>query len=480
MDSITVDILVLGWGKAGKTLAGVLGRSGRQVALVERSPQMYGGTCINVACVPTKALIHHAEARREGDDPATWFAASVARRDGLIDKLNARNHAMLAEVDTVTLIDGQARFVAPHVVEVSAGQDLLRVGAGTVVVNTGSRPAPPEFPGAAESTRVHDSTTLQHVDPLPRRLMIVGAGYVGLEFAGMFAHFGSSVRVVDHGGTFMPREDRDVADAVRNALEEQGVEFLLGHAVEAVKDHEGGDRGPGATVTISGPGGSSTLEADAVLVATGRVPATADLDLARAGITIDARGFIEVDERLHTSAPGVFAVGDVNGGPQFTYISLDDHRIVLDQLTGSGTRTTTDRVAVPSTTFLTPPLARVGIDETQARQLGGEVLVATKNVADIAAMPRPKILGETHGLIKVLVDAETDRLLGATLFCVDAQEVVNLVALAMRAGVTAGELRDGIWTHPSTTEALNEVLGALRPLAQADGTGPAHRAQRYR
>jgi pyruvate/2-oxoglutarate dehydrogenase complex dihydrolipoamide dehydrogenase (E3) component len=229
------------------------------------------------------------------------------------------------------------------------------------------------------------------------------------------------------------------------------------------------------TVTASSPDSDATdLVADAVLLATGRQPATDDLGLDRAGIKTDGRGYIVVDEKLRTSVPGVYAVGDVNGGPQFTYVSLDDYRIVLDQLTGDDNRastdrtrtdrTRTDRVAVPSTTFLTPPLARVGINETQARELGREVLVGVKQVADVAAMPRPKIVGETHGLIKVIVDAETDRILGATLFCVDAQEVINTVALAMRTGTTATQLRDGIWTHPSTTEGFNEVLAALRPV----------------
>jgi pyruvate/2-oxoglutarate dehydrogenase complex dihydrolipoamide dehydrogenase (E3) component len=464
MSRIEVDTLVLGWGKAGKTLAGALGRSGRDVALVERSPQMYGGTCINIACVPTKALIHDAASRRHGDDPQDWFGASVQRRDTLIGKLNARNHAMLAEVDAVTLIDGQARFVSAHEVEVSAGSDRLRVVADTIVVNTGSVPARPHIDGADHSTRVYDSTTLQHVHPLPRRLVIVGGGYVGLEFAGMFAGFGSSVCVIDRNETFMRREDGDVADAVRGLLEEQGVELLLGADVASIRDHSSGVGGPSTTVTVSCRQGPRALEADAVLVAAGRRPATTDLDLDAAGITTDDRGFIEVDEHLRTSAPGVFAVGDVNGGPQFTYISLDDYRIVLDQLTGQGRRRTGDRVAVPTTTFLTPPLARVGINETQARRLERPVLVGTKKVADIAAMPRPKILSETHGLVKVIVDAETDHILGATLFCVDAQDVINLVALAMRTGATAGQLRDGIWTHPSTTEAFNEVLTGLQPL----------------
>ena len=459
MADIEVDVAVLGWGKGGKTLAGALGRAGKSVAIVERSPQMYGGSCININCVPTKALIHQAGSRPDGADAVDWFAASVGRRDSLVAKLRARNHSMLADVDAVTLVEGHARFIGPRQVEVRAGEDRLVIDAATVVVNTGSVPMVPPIEGAAGSW-VHDSTTLQHVDPLPRRLVIVGGGYVGLEFAGMFADFGSEVTLVDHHDELMPGEDRDVADAVQALLEEQGVEILLGTAVTAVR--ETGSADVNVLVAPTGTGGADELGADAVLLATGRRPATANLGLDVAGIKVDDRGYIVVDEQLQTSVPGVFAVGDVNGGPQFTYVSLDDYRIVLDRLTGAGARATSDRVAVPSTTFLTPPLARVGLNETRARELGREVLVATRPVADIAAVPRPKIVGETQGLIKVVVDAKTDEILGATLFCVDAQEVINLVALAMRTGTTAQQLRDGIWTHPSTTEAFNEVLAGLR------------------
>jgi probable pyridine nucleotide-disulfide oxidoreductase len=413
--------------------------------------------------VPTKALIHQAGSRPDGADAVDWFAASIGRRDSLVAKLRARNHAMLADVDAVTLVEGRARFIGPRRVEVQAGADRLVIDADTVVVNTGSVPRIPPVEGAADSPRVYDSTTLQHVDPLPRRLVIVGGGYVGLEFAGMFAGFGSRVTLVDHHDQLMPAEDRDVADAVQDLLEELGVEVILGARVTAVRDDARAQ--VSVTVVPAGSGVAAVLEAEAVLVATGRRPATDDLGLDKAGVEVDARGFVAVDEQLRTSVPGVFAVGDVNGGPQFTYVSLDDYRIVLDQLTGAGTRATADRVAVPSTTFLTPPLARVGLNETRARELGREVLVASKEVADIAAMPRPKIVGETHGLIKVVVDARTDEILGATLFCVDAQEIINLVALAMRTGTTAQQLRDGIWTHPSTTEAFNEVLTGLRPLS---------------
>jgi pyruvate/2-oxoglutarate dehydrogenase complex dihydrolipoamide dehydrogenase (E3) component len=451
-----VDVVIIGWGKGGKTLAGSLGRAGRTVALVERSSGMYGGSCINIACVPTKDLVHSAATRRHADDPQSWFQNAVAGRDALTDKLRARNHAMLAEVDSVTLIDGEARFTGPGEIEVTAGNDVLTVRAETIIINTGTVPARPDLPGAT-GARVYDSTSIQHADPLPQRLVIVGGGYVGLEFAGMFSQFGSNVTVVDRGERLMRHEDPDVASAVQALLEERGVEFVFGAQTERIDE-----TADAASVTVSTDSGPRTFEADAVLLATGRTATTAELGLEAAGIDVDERGFVVVDEYLRAAVPGVFAVGDINGGPQFTYVSLDDHRIVLDQLTGTGSRTTTDRVGVPSTIFLTPPLARVGINETQARTEGREVLVASKNVADIAAMPRPKIVGETHGLIKVIVDPDTDLVLGATVFSIDAQEVINLLALAMRADVTASMLRDGIWTHPSSTEALNEVLAGLK------------------
>ena len=451
MERIETDVLVIGWGKAGKSLARALGSSGRSVVMVEQSDQMYGGTCINIACVPTKALVHQAELRRASDSAADWFTASVRTRDTLTAKLRARNHAMLTEVDTVTVVDGRARFVAPREVEVTAGQDRLRITGRTVVINTGTVPARPDLPGA-DGPRVYDSTTLQHVDPLPGHLVVVGGGFIGLEFAGMFARFGSRVTLLNSAARLVPGEDPDVAEAVAAALADAGVEVVHGARAEGFADD-------GSQVSVLYEGGA--IEADAVLLATGRTPATDGLDLAAAGVDVNSRGFVTVDEQLRTSAEGVFAVGDVNGGPQFTYISYDDHRIVLDQLVGAGTRRTTDRVAVPTTTFLTPPLSRVGLTATQVRAAGLNVHVVAKPVADIAAMPRPKIVGETHGLIKFVVDADTGLLIGATLFCVDSQELVNLVALAMRSGVRAADLRDGIWTHPSSTEALNEVLAAL-------------------
>lgn len=446
-----VDLLVIGWGKAGKTLAGRIAGAGKRVALVERSPIMYGGTCINIACVPTKDLIVSAEERRETDDPASYFAQAVAGRDALIGKLNAANHAMLADKDTVTLIDGYARFVGPKEVVVATDSGEVRFTAETVVVGTGATPRPLSVPGG-DLPGVYDSTTIQHADPFPKRLVIAGGGFIGMELASMFTNFGSQVTVLDSGDELLPRLDRDVAALVAESLTDRGVEVRQGVEVERIERTSSGLR------VVTGDG---DVEADAVLAAIGRVPATSDLGLDAAGIETDDRGIVVVDDQLRTSVDGVFAVGDINGGPQFTYISLDDNRIVYDAIAGDGTRRRSDRVAVPNTTFITPPISTVGLSEAEAREQGLDVLVASKPVAKIAAMPRPKIVGETHGVIKFVVDAASRRILGAALFCIDSQELVNMVALAMRLGATADDLRDGIWTHPSSTEAFNEVLAEL-------------------
>lgn len=449
-----VDLLVIGWGKAGKTLASRFAAAGKSVALVERSPQMYGGTCINIGCVPTKDLVVSAERRREGDDPRVFFRAAVADRDALIGKLNSANHAML-EKPNVALLDGTARFTGPKSVVVDTAEGEVQLTGQTVIIGTGATSRRLDLPGF-DSARVFDSTTIQHVDPLPERLVIVGGGFIGLEFASMFTHFGSKVTILDAGDTFLPRVDRDVAEAVRAALVDVGVTIEQGVKVTSLDDD-------GHEAVVHSEQGD--FAAEAVLVAAGRVPVTGELGLDAAGIEVDQRGFVVVDDQLQTSVPGVYAVGDVNGGPQFTYISLDDNRIVWDAVMGEGRRRRGDRVAVPNTTFIAPPLSMVGMDEKAAHASGRNVLVATKEVAKIAAMPRPKIVGETHGLFKVFVDADSQEILGATIFSIDSQELVNMVALAMRLGAKVSDLRDGIWTHPSSTEAFNEVLGTLEPLA---------------
>ncbi len=463
-----VDVLVIGWGKGGKTFAGVMAGRGHSVAIVEQSPAMYGGTCINIGCVPTKALVHSASTRRDSDEPQRFFTDAVGRRDALIAKLNAVNLAMLADRETVTVVDGRARFVGDREVEITptaggAGvSERMRIRAETVVINTGAETVRPAIPGI-DGPRIHDSTSLQHVQPFPRRLVILGAGRIGLEFASMFRGFGSQVTVIARGAGILRGEDPDVAGPVLEVLQEDGIEFLFN--TDTVGFDDDADQ---VTVRFSS---GEPLVVDAVLCATGRRPATDGLGLEAAGVQIDERGAVMVDAQLRTTAAGVFAMGDVYGGAQQTYLSLDDHRIVLDALTGAGTRRVDDRVAVPSTLFINPPLSSVGMTAGQAAERGLRVRTVCVSVASVKAMPRPKALGDARGIIKFVVDADTDLILGARLFHVDSQDVINLVALAMRAGVTASELRDGIWTHPSSTEALNEVLGQLVDAEKGDRSG---------
>lgn len=452
-----VDLLVIGWGKADKTLAADAAGRGLRVAVVERSAEMVGGSCINVACVPTKILVHEAQLDHDPDDGAAAFVAAVERRDTLTGTMRAKNFDALDSLDGVLLVQGHARFTGEREVLVTGGDEELHLSAETVVVNTGTRPAVPDIQGARVGGRIHDSESIQHVEPRPRSLVVVGGGYVGLELASVFAKFGSRVTVLDRGERPLRHEDPDVAETAAAILHDDGVRLVPRAVVTRVDDD--GDR---ARVAFEVDGGAQSIEADVVLLALGRTPVTGELGLAAAGVDTDERGYVVVDDRLRTSAPGVFAVGDVNGGPQFTYVSLDDYRVVADQLFGSGERSTADRVAVPTTTFLTPPLARVGLTQTRALERGLDVRVAVAKVGGLRASPRFAIEDDKRGIVKIVVDAGTDLVLGAALQHRHAHEVVNVLALAMRHGVTATQLRDSIYTHPSATEMLNEVLGALR------------------
>jgi pyruvate/2-oxoglutarate dehydrogenase complex dihydrolipoamide dehydrogenase (E3) component len=289
------------------------------------------------------------------------------------------------------------------------------------------------------------------------RLIVIGGGYLGLEFASIYRGFGTEVTVIEAAERLLVHEDEDVAESVASSLIGDGVQVVTGATITGVQDN-----GAVSSVTYIKDGKTFTAEASALLPATGRRPVTAGLRLDAAGVQTNAGGAIQVDEYLRTSQPHIFALGDVNGGPQFTYVALDDARIVLDQLFGDGKRTTTDRVAVPRTLFVTPPLATVGLTEDQARAEGFDVKVAREKVADIIAMPRAYTVEETRGLMKFIVDPGSDLILGAALHSIDAQEVINTVALAIRHHITATELRNAIYTHPSTTEAFNEVFDNVR------------------
>lgn len=449
------DAIIIGFGKGGKTLATELAGHDWSVAMVERSDKMYGGTCINIGCIPTKALIHSAELAAAGhpltfEQRSSYYKEAVAAKTALVDLLRDKNYHKLADDPHIDIYTGEGRFLSPDTVEVKAADGTLEIGGKHIIINTGAETALPPIAGIGGSKRVYTSTSIMELDELPRRLMIVGGGYIGLEFASMYAAFGSEVTVLEGFPELIPREDRDIAQAVREALEKKGITFRLNVRVDSFRD-----TAEGISIAVSQDGAASLIEADAVLVATGRKPATEGLNLEAAGVKTNDRGAIIVDEHLHTTAPNVYAIGDVTGGLQFTYVSLDDYRIVRDELLGDGTRTTANRGPIPYSVFIEPPLSHVGMHEEEARKAGLDIRV--RKIA-VAAFPRARILGSTEGVLKAVVDAKTDLILGCTLFGPESSEVINTVALAMKHGVTAHELGNSVYTHPSMSESLNDLF----------------------
>ncbi|OKL50486.1 dihydrolipoyl dehydrogenase family protein [Boudabousia marimammalium] len=463
MTSTDFDLIVLGWGKAGKTVAMKMAASGKQVALVEASPEMYGGTCINIGCVPTKSLVVAAErfqaahpdlAKVTYEEANLGFLTAQSQRNQLTAKMNSANYGM-ADSKGVHIFNGTAKLTGPHEVSVNTGAEPVTLRADNILINTGATPVVPCIAGDWQLNRgrVVDSTQVQQLPGLPRSLVIIGGGPIGLEFASIFSSFGTKVSVLDAADKPFSRFDEDVAAVATEVLKGKGISFINSAKVAAV--NEDADQ---VKVSYDLPEKEgNVLVSDYVLMAVGRRPMTDGLGLAEVGVELTERGAVKVDEYLRTSVPGIYAAGDVNGGPQFTYISYDDHRIVLDQLLGEGKKSTRGRV-VPATIFLDPPLATVGLSEQSARE-HHRVKVVRKDIAQIAAMPRPKILGNPAGLMKFLIDEETDLILGATLYCIDAQELINTVALAIKHQITATQLADMIFTHPSSTEGFNEVLG---------------------
>ena len=449
------DAVIIGFGKGGKTLAAELARHDWSVAMIERSDKMYGGTCINIGCIPTKALIHSASLAAAAH-PLSFgqreihYKQAVDEKNALVRSLRDRNYRKLADDPRIDVYTGEGRFLSPEAVAVKTAEGVVEIGGRHIVINTGAETVLPPIDGIAESAKSYTSASIMELDRLPRRMVIVGGGYIGLEFASMYASFGSEVTVLEGFAELIPREDRDMADSVREALEKKGIVFHLNVKVESIRDTAEGVR-----VVVSQAGVRSEIEADAVLLATGRQPATGTLNLAAAGVETNDRGAIRTDEHLRTTAPHIYAIGDVTGGPQFTYISLDDYRIVRDGLLGDGTRTTANRGPVPYSVFIEPPFSHVGLHEAEARKAGLGIRV--RKIA-VAAFPRARILGSTEGVLKAVIDAETDRILGCTLFGAESSEVINIVAQAIRHGITAHELSDTIYTHPSMAESLNDLF----------------------
>lgn len=436
--------IVIGFGKGGKTLAKNLAAKGESVLVVEKSKKMYGGTCINIACLPSKNLIINAQRGINFED-------AVKEKDEMTTVLRNKNYHMVADEETATVLDGTAKFIDNHTIEIVLDSgERTEVKGERIFINTGATPIIPQVKGLKESKYILDSTAAMDQNSLPNELVILGAGYIGMEFASMFACYGAKVTVLDTNEKFLKREDDDISEMLFNDLSQDGIEFKLGAKVVEVKDLS--DK---VEIIYEINGKKQTVKADKLLVATGRKPVTEGLGLENTDIELDERGAIKVDDYLRTTAENVWAIGDVKGGPQFTYISLDDFRIIFDQLYGKGKRKVSDRNLVPYSVFITPALSRVGLNEVEAKNKGIEYKLFKLAATSI---PKAKVIGNTRGMYKILVDPDTEEILGATIYGEESYEVINLIALAMKAKLPYTMLRDQIYTHPTMTEALNDVL----------------------
>jgi pyruvate/2-oxoglutarate dehydrogenase complex dihydrolipoamide dehydrogenase (E3) component len=451
------DAIVIGSGQGGTPLSIALAKAGRKTALIES--QHVGGTCINVGCTPTKTMVASARiaylARRAADfgircGPVGVDMAQIRRRkQAIVDEFRAGEEHRLEGAEKVELIFGAAHFTGPKVVEVRLNAGGTRtLTADTIFINTGARPARPRITGL-DSVKTLDSTSIMELQDLPEHLLVLGGGYVGLEFGQMFRRFGSAVTVVQHGKQLLGREDPDVAAEVYKLLETDGIEILL--ETEAVGVHASAS---GVGLDLRGPTGERTVTGSHLLLAVGRVPNSEQLDLAAAGVKVDARGFIAVDDRLRTNVAGIYALGDVKGGPAFTHISYDDYRIIRNNLLRGGQSSTKDRL-VPYTVYIDPQLGRIGLTEQEARAKGRAIRVAKIPTSWVA---RAVETAEPRGFIKAVVDAETRQILGAAVLSVEGGEIMSMLEIAMMGKLPYTALEDGVFAHPAFAEGLNTLF----------------------
>ena len=451
------EVIIIGSGQAGSPLAEAFAQAGKRTALVER--EHVGGTCVNVGCTPTKTMVASARvaylARRAADygvraGPVSVDQAAVRQRKrAIVDEWRDGKQRRLERTEHLDLLLGEAWFTGPTSIEVTLrGGEHRRLTADLVFINAGERPAVPAIPGLDTVTAL-DSTSIMELETVPEHLLVLGGGYVGLEFGQMFRRFGSRVSIVQRGPQLLGREDPDVAEAIAGILVEDGIEVLLN--TEAHRVEAGGGE---IRLGVRAGGEERVLAGSHLLVATGRVPNTDRLNLTAAGVETDGRGYVKVNERLETSVPGVYALGDVKGGSAFTHISYDDFRIVYANLFEGGHATTAGRL-VPYTVFIDPQLGRVGLTEQEARVQGRAVKVARMPMADVA---RAEEVGETRGFMKAVVDAATGQILGCAVLGLEGGEIMSMLQVAMLGKLPYPVLREGIFAHPTLAESLNTLF----------------------
>ncbi|WP_263384047.1 mercuric reductase [Granulicella arctica] len=450
------DAIVIGSGQGGNPLAMAMAKQGWKTAMVER--RFVGGTCVNFGCTPTKTLVATARvaylARRAKDfgvdtgSVSVDMGAAIARKREIVAKSRGSNYKGLTQTENLSLIEGQAEFTGSHEILIALNAGGSRtLTAERIFIDTGVRNAIPKLDGLSEVAAL-DNETIMELETLPKHLIVLGGGYIALEFAQMFRRFGSEVTIVQSGERLAEHEDEDVSAEILKILIEDGISVHLNAHAERVS----GSAELRLTVRVADV--AQEITGTHLLVATGRVPNTEALKLAKAGIEVDERGFLKVDEWLETTVGGVYGIGDVKGGPEFTHIAYDDYRVLKANLLDGGYGTTKGR-PVPYTMFIDPELGRIGMTEAQARKAGKKIKVAKMPMTRVA---RGFESAETRGFMKAVVDAETDLILGASCLGVNGGEVATQIQIAMMGGLTASVLRDGIWSHPTWAEALNNLF----------------------
>jgi pyruvate/2-oxoglutarate dehydrogenase complex dihydrolipoamide dehydrogenase (E3) component len=455
----TLDAIVIGTGQAGPALAVRLAATGRRTAIVER--KRFGGTCVNVGCIPTKTLVANARAAHVARQAAAFgvvidgtiridMARVKARKDAVVAASTRNVEEWLRGTPNLEVLQGHARFTSPRTIRVGDRE----LGASEIFINTGGRAHVPALEGLA-AVPFLTSTGILDLDVAPDHLIVIGGSYIGLEFAQMYRRFGSRVTVVEMAPRLISREDDDVSAAVQALLEDEGIVVRTGATCLAVERSA-----PGVAVRVDCEREPRRIAGSHLLLAVGRIPNTDDLGLDQAGVVTDARGYIQVDDTLATSVPGIYALGDVNGRGGFTHTAYNDYEIVAANLLDGAQRRVSDRFPVYAL-FTDPPLARAGMSVREARASGRRVLVGRR---DMARVGRARERGETTGFMEVLVDADTKRILGATLFGIEADEAIHCLIDAMSADLPYTAITRAVHIHPTVAELIPTVLGELQPL----------------
>lgn len=454
------DTIVIGFGKCGKTIAPFLAKNGEKVALIEKDKSMYGGTCINVGCIPTKSLFKSSQIYlrmiKSLPDPAFYYKKAVEEKNNLVLSLRNASYEKLVYGSSVDFLEGSATFIDEHEIRLTrTNGEVEELEAGKIIVDVGSKDLIPPIKGLRNdhfvNSHVYYSDSISNLSVLPQRVVIIGSSYVGLEYANIFCNFGSDVTILSNETKFMPCEDAEVSSFVLDDFASRGIKWLKGTVIQNIDDD--------IVNFIDKKGNNKSIRADAILIATGRRPNIAGLGLENTNIKFNELGNVMVNEHLESSLKNVYFVGDCNGGPQFSLISLDDSRILKSHFSGDNSYTLNDRNSFPYTIYMTPSLSRIGLTEKEALRKKYEIMVATLLGSTIL---KAKVLGNPRGLLKAIIDKKTNLILGATLYCEESYEMINLIKMAMDNKIPYTYLRDNIYTHPTMSEALNDLFNNIR------------------